>query len=647
MSSADRPDPASSRRSERRLQALLLVPMLASLALLLALAVLSIEVLGAVRAYATGESLWSKGRAQAVQALLDFGRSGNAADHRRFEQALRVPLADRQAREAMDREPVDLEAAHSGLRGGGNHVDDIEDMVFLYRRFHRLPLFEPPLRHWRKGDALIDELRAAGARLQAELERPQPDESTRQALLAEVAVTNQRLLEAERGFTMAIGEVGRQVERVLMASLAGLALLLALGGTLGLQRSLAARARREAELQAANERWLLAAEGGGLGMYDWDVDHDVLRLDPRAAALYGVAPAPGEPAVVRRATVTGLLHPDDLAATRTAVDQALASGRLLRARYRVQRGGAGAGAAERHLEVTGLVQQVGEGAQRHTRMVGVLRDVTEEERQAGLARERDAAERTARARMEFLSRLSHELRTPLNAILGFAQLMGMDAARPLPQPHATRLRHILDSGRQLLGLVDDVLDITRIDAGAVQVRLEAVAVADVVAHGVAQVESLAAEHGVRVDVLMPDAPLRVRADRQRLQQVLSNLLSNACKYNHRGGELRLQVQATGDRVAFTVADTGPGIAPADQALLFQPFKRLPGTAAQVEGTGLGLFIVKSLVERMDGRVRLDSRPGEGSRFTVELPRAMPPAADAQAAGVPEAVPDNAADQARN
>jgi signal transduction histidine kinase len=510
-------------------------------------------------------------------------------------------------------------------------------------------LFEPPLRHWRTGDALIDELRAAGARLQAELERPQPDESTRQALLAEVGVTNQRLLEAEQGFTMAIGEVGRLVERVLMASLAGLALLLALGGTLGLQHSLAARARREAELQAANERWLLAAEGGGLGMYDWDVDHDVLRLDPRAAALYGVAPAPGEPAVVQRATVTGLLHPDDLAGTRTAVDQALASGRLLRARYRVQRGGAagaGAAAVERHLEVTGLVQQVGEGAQRHTRMVGVLRDVTEEERQAVLARERDAAERTARARMEFLSRLSHELRTPLNAILGFAQLMGMDAARPLPQPHATRLRHILDSGRQLLGLVDDVLDITRIDAGAVQVRLEAVAVADVVAHGVAQVESLAAEHGVHVDVLMPDAPLHVRADRQRLHQVLANLLSNACKYNHRGGELRLQVQAAGDRVVFTVADTGPGIAPADQALLFQPFKRLPGTAALVEGTGLGLFIVKSLVERMDGRVRLDSRPGEGSRFTVELPRAVSTAA-AQAAGVPAAEPDNAADHARS
>jgi hypothetical protein len=227
MTPAQRPDPAHSRRSERRLHALVLLPTLASIGLILSLAVLSIELLGAVRAYASGESQWSKGRAQAVQALLDFGHSGDVADYRRFEQALRVPLADRQAREAMDRRPPDLDAARDGLLAGDNHVDDIEGMVFLYRRFGQLALFQEPLRHWREGDALIDELRAAAARLQAETARTPVDEATRRALLDEVRVGNERLLAAERGFTQAIGEVGRLVQRLLVASLVGLALLVA------------------------------------------------------------------------------------------------------------------------------------------------------------------------------------------------------------------------------------------------------------------------------------------------------------------------------------------------------------------------------------------------------------------------------------
>jgi signal transduction histidine kinase len=134
----------------------------------------------------------------------------------------------------------------------------------------------------------------------------------------------------------------------------------------------------------------------------------------------------------------------------------------------------------------------------------------------------------------------------------------------------------------------------------------------------------------------------VWADRQRLQQVLANLLSNACKYNRRGGRVRVQALAAGDRVVLSVVDTGHGIPERDQAALFQPFKRLPATAAQVEGTGLGLFIVKSLVERMDGRVRLDSVTGQGSRFSVELPRA-----GSSAAQPAEASPEREADQARS
>ena len=294
---------------------------------------------------------------------------------------------------------------------------------------------------------------------------------------------------------------------------------------------------------------------------------------------------------------------------------AIASRTTLRARFRLLF----ADASVRHLEVIGMLRDGGP-PDAPQQMLGLLRDVTDEIAAARLQTERDAAERSARARSEFLSRLSHELRTPLNAVLGLAQLLEIDSTEPLAKSQRERVRQILESGWHLLHLVDDVLDIQRIDSGLVAIRPAAIDVRAVLRASLSLVEPERERLGVRIDDRWPPAPPPVLADPQRLQQVLVNLLSNACKYNRPGGTVTLTWAESADEVAMTVGDEGQGIGAEELAGLFQPFKRLPQTAA-APGTGLGLVVVKLLTEQMGGRVEIESAPGTGARFTVCLRRA--------------------------
>ena len=309
------------------------------------------------------------------------------------------------------------------------------------------------------------------------------------------------------------------------------------------------------------------------------------------------------------------MHPDDRVNFEQLQRSALAEGETLRARYRVLR----PDGSTRHIEAIGMLRE-GAALEGTRQMFGVLRDVTDEMAAARLQIEKDAAERSARARSEFLSRLSHELRTPLNAVLGLAQLLEIDTLEPLTRVQTERVRQILESGWHLLHLVDDVLDITRIDSGQLAIRLVPTDVRAVLRASLLLIEPERERFGIRiVDRLPPKRP-RVIADPQRLQQVLVNLLSNACKYNRPGGTVTLTCVDTGEDFSLTFADEGAGIDPAQLAELFQPFKRLPQTSA-LPGAGLGLVIVKLLTEQMQGRIDIDSALGIGSRFTVGLRKA--------------------------
>ena len=254
-------------------------------------------------------------------------------------------------------------------------------------------------------------------------------------------------------------------------------------------------------------------------------------------------------------------------------------------------------------------------------LIGVLRDVTDVANQAEQALKREAAERVAQEQRAFLSRLSHELRTPLNAILGFAQLLGLGDRASLSDAQRRQVQWILTAGQQLLALIEDVLDLSKVEAGEITLHLERVDVNALVRDCLPLLDAARQQHQITLLNRTAEAPLYAQVDAQRLRQIVINLLSNACKYNRPHGHATIDTHLEGDEVVIDISDDGIGMRTEDAAQLFQPFKRVASAMGHAEGTGLGLYIVKQLVERMQGSVSVVSELGVGTRFTVRLPQA--------------------------
>jgi signal transduction histidine kinase/ActR/RegA family two-component response regulator len=240
------------------------------------------------------------------------------------------------------------------------------------------------------------------------------------------------------------------------------------------------------------------------------------------------------------------------------------------------------------------------------------------QRTAALEQARIDAEVASRAKSEFLASMSHELRTPLNAILGFSQLFGMDT--DLPEDTKEQAREIEQAGQHLLSLVNDLIDLARIEAGRLELSLEPVPVNLVVGDSLAMVAPIARKHGIEmVDAGGEGRAEMVLADYVRLRQVLINLLSNAIKYNRPQGSVRLSCQMKDGWVRIGISDTGPGI-PADrQSRVFSAFDRLGAERGNIEGTGIGLVITRRIVEAMGGMIGFESIENHGSIFWVEFP----------------------------
>jgi signal transduction histidine kinase/CheY-like chemotaxis protein len=253
---------------------------------------------------------------------------------------------------------------------------------------------------------------------------------------------------------------------------------------------------------------------------------------------------------------------------------------------------------------------------RPVRRIGVNWDITDA-RSAVIAREeKAAAQREVQAKSQFLARMSHELRTPLNAVLGFTQLLMGDGERAGAASRQRRLAHIRSAGQHLLSLIDDVLDLSRLEGGEVTIEIAPTALRPLVEQVLPLVEPLMREHGV--SVVTAEIDVVPMADPTRLRQVLLNLLTNAVKYNRSGGSVTIAAEASDGVVLIRVVDSGRGMTPEQQRHLFEPFNRLGAEASAVEGTGIGLAIVKALVERMGGTVEVTSSAGIGSAFVLCL-----------------------------
>ncbi|MBL8333912.1 MAG: PAS domain S-box protein [Rubrivivax sp.] len=313
------------------------------------------------------------------------------------------------------------------------------------------------------------------------------------------------------------------------------------------------------------------------------------------------------------------IHPDDYDRCHEIYRRSLASTQPFRAEFRVLTHDG----SELWLLDHGVPLRDAEG--RHDGYVCYGWDVTSRRAaERSLIAARDEAERANQAKSEFLSRMSHELRTPLNAVMGFAQLIDSDADRIDAFQLRERVQQIQLGASHLLQLINEVLDLARIESGALTVELQPLDLGAALDEALRLVGPMARERDV---VLVRDGAAKappVRVDATRTRQVLLNLLGNAIKYNHRGGEVRASLRAEGGEVGVDVADTGPGLDESQQLRLFQAFERLDADRGTVEGTGIGLALSKALVDLMGGRIGLHSRLGEGSVFWVRWPAASRP-----------------------
>ncbi|WP_338036398.1 hybrid sensor histidine kinase/response regulator [Nitrincola lacisaponensis] len=238
-------------------------------------------------------------------------------------------------------------------------------------------------------------------------------------------------------------------------------------------------------------------------------------------------------------------------------------------------------------------------------------------RQQQLFAAKEEADRANQAKSSFLSSMSHELRTPMNAILGFAQMLEYDDA--LDADQQDNVHEIIKAGNHLLVLINEVLDLSKIESGHLELSLEPVEVYPLMDECLSLIKPLAQKHQIHVKHCGLEA-WWVRADRTRFKQVLLNLLSNAVKYNREGGEVSVTIQPEGlERLRVLISDTGKGIAPERLGELFDPFNRLDAEGSTVEGTGIGLTITRQIMEMMGGRVDVKSELGVGSTFWLELP----------------------------
>lgn len=366
-------------------------------------------------------------------------------------------------------------------------------------------------------------------------------------------------------------------------------------------------------LTVSEERLMRSQSFANIGTWEWHIQRNELYWSERIAPMFG-----GEATEMDVSFDNFLhhVHPDDREKVLEAIQACVETG----ADYNVEHRVVWEDGTVRWLQERGDVVRSESGEAE--RMLGIVQDVTERKHaEEALMQALQRAEKADRAKSDFLASMSHELRTPLNAVIGYAELLQSDE---LGAHQLRQVQNIAASGEHLLALINQLLELSKIEEGALDLKVEPFCLADLVKSALSTIEPMAQKHRIDIQVLQwQDFDLSISVDALRFKQVMLNLLSNAIKYNRPEGKVALQAQCCDidgvSQVRLSVQDTGYGIASSKQDQVFSAYKRLGQEASEIEGTGIGLSITRKLVEAMGGSIGFSSQEGEGTTFWVLFP----------------------------
>jgi PAS domain S-box-containing protein len=598
-------------------------PFLVVVVLLAALGVMSALMLSAVRAYVGGESLWSKGQKDAVYHLLNYVESHDAGDHRKFAAAIAVPLGDRVARLELERPDPDLGLVRRGFLQGGNHPDDIDDMIWLFRHFRRVPFMADAIAIWAEADREIEALNALARQVHERIAAGDSSSPQLRALLHELPLLNERLTVLEQRFSATMGDASRKTQTIVLAATLLLALTLASAAVLYSSRLLQQQARGERARRTSEERLQRALESSSLCLWDCDLRSGDVYLSKEWSQLLD------EPAAATRSTIAALfkLAPEsERPALHRALNRALkdpAAG--YRVEHRVMRRD---GRPVWILSEGRVVER--DGAGRALRMVGTNRDISQH-KQDEAARLGLEAQLRESQKMEAIGTLAGGIAHDFNNILGaiLSQLALLRDELGAGHRALTGLGQIDKSALRARRLVQQILAFSRREPQ----QLKNQPLRPVLEETLTLLRSTLPA-GVQLDAVLGTEPLHVRADATQIQQVLMNLCTNAWHaLQGEAGRIELGLEAltlpdeqaqgtgslaAGDYAHVWVSDSGCGMDEATRARIFEPFYT---TKSVGQGTGLGLSVAHGIVLAHHGAIGVDSRPGQGSRFHLYLPLA--------------------------
>ena len=625
--------------------------MMGTMALLIAVELLSlwfaISTLSSVRAYVGAEGLWSKSQKNAIYHLQLYGNGHDEADFQEFQQYLKVPFGYRKARIELEKNNPDMDVAREGFLEGRVHPDDIDGMTKLFRRFDQVSYIHRARKIWAEADPIIAQLIPIGEKLHSEIASKSSSQQNLDEMLKGVGPINLKLNKLEDDFSYTLGEGARWLEHLILKILFSITLTVELSGLLiaisvnrGIQKGISEVIRTastiakgdfgtRAEIYSQDEIGILAnafnqmADELECSINQQKLSSQYARslieasLDPLVTiSAQGKITDVNEASVEATGVAREQLIGTDFSNYFTEPDQAREGYQQVFSQGFVR----DYPLAIRHVSnrIADVLYNASVYKDEKGKVLGVFaaaRDVTERKRFEQSLQEAN------RMKSEFLANMSHELRTPLNGIIGFSEFLVDGKPGPLNPKQKEYLGDILNSGRHLLQLINDVLDLAKVEAGKMELNPESFTLTQAIEEVCAVAKPMVLKKHMQISVKIAPELGSVTLDQQKFKQVLYNLVSNAIKFTDDGGGVEISAEPLGmRRFKLSVKDNGIGIKPEDIQRLFREFEQLEsGASRRYEGTGLGLALTRKIVVLQGGVINVESEVGKGSTFSVVLP----------------------------